>query len=253
MIIKSNLVRICILSTLVILFPLVQNQWLNLYLFDKNSFTIFKLLYYLSGLLIPILVCINSLNNFTFYKFSNNKKNNNLVISGKSLLIITFIALITLSTLILSYFIINFKLYFSLIISDNNYLINFDFNKYILYVGIISILLLFKKVKLIIKRITLINFFMISIIIWYLKINNILFENIFLLNNLLKFENINYISIIILLCIEIIYYIWSYISYSSYLSDWKMPLPNLNLVFLHCFNIIYFYLMIILYYSILSS
>ena len=77
--------RLTIFVLLVILFPLVQNQWLNLYLFDINNFTIYKLLYYLSGLIFPILVFKNSLNKFTYYKFLNNKIKNYHRISGKSL------------------------------------------------------------------------------------------------------------------------------------------------------------------------
>ena len=82
MIIKFSLLRLSIIISLVILFPLVQKQWLNLYLFDINNLSIYKLLYYLSGLIVPILVIINSLNNFTYYKFNFYKKNNNNFISN---------------------------------------------------------------------------------------------------------------------------------------------------------------------------
>ena len=43
--------------------------------------------------------------------------------------------------------------------SNNEYLVQFDTDKQILFVVIISILLLFEKTKFIIKKITLTNFF----------------------------------------------------------------------------------------------
>ena len=76
LIIKFSLLRLSIIILLVILFPLVQKQWLNLYLFDINNLSIYKLLYYLSGLFVPVLVIINSLNKFTYYQFNLLKKIN---------------------------------------------------------------------------------------------------------------------------------------------------------------------------------
>ena len=116
MIIKFSLLRLSIIILLVILFPLVQKQWLNLYLFDINNLSIYKLLYYLSGLIVPILVIINSLNKFTYYKFNfHKKKNNNSDVSGKSLLLITLVILSILSILISNYIFINLKIIFNLL------------------------------------------------------------------------------------------------------------------------------------------
>ena len=101
MIIKFSLLRLSIIILLVILFPLVQKQWLNLYLFDINNLSIYKILYYLSGLFVPILVIINSLNKFTYYKFNFHKKNSNYSdISGKSLFLITLVISSLISILI---------------------------------------------------------------------------------------------------------------------------------------------------------
>ena len=250
MIIKFSLLRLTIIVLLVILFPLVQNQWLNLYLFDINNFTIYKLLYYLSGLICPILVFKNSLNKFTYYKFLNNKLKNYHRISGKSLFLITLGILLLLSFLIFNYIFINFNIFSNLFISDNKYLYYFDFYKQIIFAFIISILLIFKKSKLFIKKITLINFFIFSCFIWYIEINNIqitdLFENV----NFFKFETINFLNILFLLFIEILYYFWSYLSNSTYLSDWRLPVLYKSEI-TPIFKIIIFYLFIILYYSIL--
>ena len=120
-----------------------------------------------------------------------------------------------------------------------------------LFRSIISILLLLKKTKLFIKKIVLINYFIASIIIWYLKVNNILFT-IPYLNNFFKFESFNFANIFFLLSVEILYYLWSYISYDTRLSDWSIPKPKKTIIY-PIFNIMFFYLMIILYYSILSK
>ena len=246
--IKFSQLRLSIIFLLVIFLPLAQNQWLNLYLFDTKNFTIYKLLYFCSGLIFPIIVCITSFRNFTFYKFNNIKSNAN--VGGKSLLLITLIAVSTLSTIISSYLFVNYKILFNFYISDSNNLLNFNIDKHYLFVVIISILLLFKKTKVFIKKIILTNFFMISFMIWYSKINNLLLNDTFLINNSLKFENTNFLNLLFLLSIEIIYYLWSYISYSSNLSDWTIPIP-IRADLSPFLSIIFFYLMIFLYYLIL--
>ncbi len=251
MIIKFNLIKLSIFSALVILFPLVQNQWLNLYLFDENNLTIYKLLYYLSGLIFPLIVTFTSLNNFTVFKFINKKTNKRNHINGKSLLVIVVLSLIILSTLICIYVLINYKLLYTLFKTNNTFLIDIDIYKYFYFVLTISILLVFKKIKFTIKKILLVNFFSISLIFWYLKVNNILFTEIYF-TKLFKFENLEFINIFFLLSIELIYYLWSYISHDSYLSDWNIPLPyKTDLV--PVVKIVFFYLMVIIYYSLLSN
>ena len=252
MIIKFSLLRQSIIILLVILFPLVQKQWLNLYLFDINNLSIYKLLYYLSGLIVPVLVIINSLNKFTYYKFNFHKKNNNnFDISGKSLFLITLVILSILSILISHYIFINYKIISNLLISNNEYLVQFDIDKQILFVVIISIFLIFKKTKFLLKKITLTNFFIFSIINWYSQINNSSINDVIPFY-IFKFENINFVNIVFLLAIETMFYLWSYISYNSYLSDWNVPKPFKREV-TPIFNIIIFYLLVILYYSILSK
>ncbi len=252
MIIKFSLLRLSIIILLVILFPLVQKQWLNLYLFDINNLSIYKLLYYLSGLIVPFLVIINSLNKFTYYKFNFHKKNNNnndLDISGKSLFLITLVISCILSILISHYIFINLKIILNFLMSNNEYLVKFDFDKQILFVVIISIFLIFKKTKFLLKKIILTNFFIFSIFSWYSQINNSSLNNVIPFY-IFKFGNINFVNLVFLLAIETMFYLWSYISYNSYLSDWNLPKPYKKEV-IPILNIIMFYLLIILYYSIL--
>ena len=252
MIINFSFARLSIIFLLVIIFPFIQKQWLNLYLFDINNFSIYKLLYYVSGLIVPIFVVINSLNKFTYYKFNyhikNNNKNNNNNINGKLLLLLTFIVLTTLSYLISYYIFINLKIFTSLLLSTNEYLIQFDIDKQIFFMAIISTFLIFKKTKYFIKKIILTNFFIFSIIIWYSEISSSFTIDIVPLYTI-KFGNINFINIAFLMAIEIFTYLWSYISYSSYLSDWNVPKPCKNEVKSTIFILIY-YLFIILYYSL---
>tara|TARA_A100000164_G_scaffold247436_1_gene220175 strand:+ start:55 stop:810 length:756 start_codon:yes stop_codon:yes gene_type:complete len=249
LIIKFSLIRLSIIFLLVILFPLVQNQWLNLYLFNINNFTIYKVLYYLSGIIVPILVIINSLNDFTYYKFNYYKKNKKNYISGKLLLLLTAIILTLLSILISQYIFINFKIFLNFFFSNNEYLVQFDIDKQILFVIVFSTLLIIQKTKFIIKKIILANFLIFSITTWYSQINNSFFID-GIPSYIFKFGNINFINIAFLLAIETVFYVWSYISYSSNLSDWKVPIPSENDVST-IFNIVMIYLSIFLYYSIL--
>ncbi len=250
MIIKFSLLRLSLIILLVILFPLVQKQWLNLYLFDINNLTVYKLLYYLSGLIVPFLVIVNSLNKFTYYKFNFHKKNNNNSdISGKSLFLITLVILSILSILISNYIFINIKIILNLLMSNNEYLVQYVIDKQILFVVIISIFLIFEKTKFLLKKITLTNFFIFSIINWYSQINDSSLNDVIPFY-IFKFENINFVNIIFLLSIEIMFYLWSYLSYNSYLSDWNVPKPYKKEV-TPMSNIIMYYLLVILYYSIL--
>ena len=137
----------------------------------------------------------------------------------------------------------------NLLISNNEYLVQFDIDKKILFVVIISIFLIFKKTKFLLKKITLINFFIFSIINWYSQINNSSLNDVIPFY-IFKFGNINFVNIVFLLAIETMFYLWSYISYNSYLSDWNVPKPHMKEI-TPILNIIMFYLLVILYYSIL--
>ena len=133
--------------------------------------------------------------------------------------------------------------------NNNEYLVQFDIDKQILFVVTISIFLIFKKTKFLLKKIILINFLTFSIINWYSQINNHSLND-FIPLYIFKFGNINFVNIVFLLAIETMFYLWSYISYNSYLSDWNVPKPYKKEI-TPILNIIIFYLLIILYYSIL--
>ena len=248
MIIRFSLPRLSIVFSLVIILPLLQNQWHNLSQFENTTLSFYRFLYYLSGLICPLLVCLNSINKFTHYKF--DKKSGKNTITGKFLLIITLILLLTLSILISNYIYFNFELFYKILI-NNKHLFTFDFNKIIFFILTISILLIFKITRSFLKKLILINFFMISIFIWYSQINNLLIEENLLLTKFWNIENINYINILFLLVIESFYYLWSYISYNSNLSDWIVVNPSKRDL-ANIIKIIIFYLFIFIYYSIMD-
>ena len=90
---------------------------------------------------------------------------------------------------------------------------------------------------------------MLSVSIWYSKLNDLSLNDIFSEHIFLKFENYNFINIFFLLTIEIFFYIWSYLSYGTYLSDWKVPIP-VKADFKPLLEIVFFYLIIMTYYAI---
>ena len=250
MLINFSIVRLSIIFLLIIFLPLVQNQWLNLYLFDINNFTFYKLLYYLSGLACPVFVCLNSIHNFTYYSFLKNNIRSNNKIKGKFLLLITLILLILISHLVLNYIFINVEFIFKFFI-NKNYQFNININERIIFIFFLSLLLIINKSKIFIKKFILLNYFICSIFIWYSKINNILVNDKFLINSYFNFENKNFTNILILLTIEIVYYLWSYISYKTNLSDWLVPMPCKKDI-KPLLNFLIFYFLIIIYYSILE-
>ena len=234
MIINYKQLRLILIITFVLTFPFVQKQWFNLYLFNRNSLSFYSILYYLSGIICPVIICLYSLNNFTYYQFNIKDPKNNRVIKGKTLLTVILLTIIPLSVFIANYLYINFKV-----------------TQPIYFVFIISFLLIFKQTRILIKKLVLINFFFITLFIWYSQINNINIDNNFLLNNYLNLDNSNFINIIFLFVIEIIYYLWSFVSYKNNLSDWVVNKP-LKTDFLNGLKIFIFYSFVIVYYSILE-
>ncbi len=250
MIIKNNSTSFIIIISIVLIIPFVQKQWFNLYLFNNNDISFHSILYYLSGLITPFLICLNSLNNFTYYKFSNNKINSKIIIKGKTLLLYVSINLILLSYLIVNYFYINFDFITNLFWDgikfqqpDNYQLGYFNF--------FIAILLIFNVSRILLKKFILINFSLISFYIWYLQIKNINVDDQFHISKYHLTDNINLINVLILFTIEIAYFTWSFLSYKNNLSNWMIQIPQ-KVDINNIFKIFIFYFFIYIYYSIPS-
>ena len=244
-----SLYKLPIIFLLVILFPLIQNQWQNLYLFDQSNFSFYKILFSLSGLLFPTIVCLNSFNKFTHYNFSSKSLKNKFVIKGIFLLLFVLLFLIIFTKVLIDYILINIDFVFQIFFNFNNNL-NLEFDKIFIFMFTISILLIVKKTNKFLKKIILLNFFICSLFIWFLQTNKLFKVDNFLINNYLNTDNLYLINIAFICLLEIMFYFWSYISNTTNLSDWVVPIPNFS-IFLPIYRIISFYLLILIYYLIL--
>ena len=246
-----SLYRFSIIILLVIFFPLFQNQWQNLHMFDESKFTFAKLLFYLSGIVFPFIVYYNSLNIFTFYKFDSDKYNKKFDINGKILLLFLILILVLFSKLIYNYFLINIDFLFQIFFKYNDKL-TFELDIEIISIFIISILLIIKKTNILLKKFILANFLASSLFIWSLNINKTLTTSELLINKFFDFENLNLINIIFIVLLEIMFYFWTYISNKNNLSNWVVPCPNFNFL-IPIYKIIIFYALILIYYLIIGS
>ena len=251
MIIKKNTTNLLYTISLLLIFPLVQKQWFNLYSFNINDISFYSILYYLSGTICPSLVCLNSLKNYTYYKFNKDKIDSIKVIKGKRLLFLVAINLIFLSYLIADYIYINFDLIFNLFLEGIN-VPKPDIPQLSFFIFLISILLIFKKSRFLLKKIILVNFILISLYLWHLQINNISVDDQFHIYRYFGLNDLNLINIFILVAIEFSFFTWSFLSYSTNLSDWIVPKPQKGDIF-PILNMFIFYFFIIIYYSILTK
>ena len=250
MIIKNNTTKLIVTLSFLLILPVVQKQWLNLYSLNINNISFYSILYYLSGAICPSLVCLNSLKNYTYYNFNKDKIHSKKIIKGKRLLFLVAINLIFLSFLIADYIYINFDLIFNLFLEGIN-VPKPDIPQFIFFIFLISILLIFKKSRFLLKKIILINFILISLYLWHLQINNISVDDQFHIYRYFGLNDLNLINIFILVAIEISFYTWSFLSYKTNLSDWIVPKPQKGDV-IPFLNIFIFYFFIIVYYLILT-
>ncbi len=172
------------------------------------------------------------------------------MIKGKALLFSVVINLILLSYLIIDYIYINFDLISNLLFKGIKSHQS-DVVQLSLFILLISILLIFKKSMLFIKKLILGNFILISFYIWYLQIRNINVDDQFHIYKYFGLNDINLINVFILVSIEISFFTWSFLSYKTNLSDWNVYTPKKGDLF-PLLKILIFYFFIIIYYSILT-
>ena len=161
MLIKKKSTQLLLTLSLLIILPYVQKQWLNLYLFDINDISFYSILYYMSGTLCPFLICLNSLNNYTYYYFNKNNIYSKKIIKGKTLLFLVATNLIFLSYLIANYIYINFDFICNSFLKGIN-LQTPDTFHFSFFIFLISVLLIFKNFRLLFKKLILVNFIFIS-------------------------------------------------------------------------------------------
>ena len=250
MVIKKNSTGLLITLSFLLILPFVQKQWFNLYLFNISNISFYSILYYLSGTICPSLVCFNSLKNYTYYNFNKSKIYSKNIIKGKRLLFLVVINLIFLSYFIANYIYINFDLIFNLFIQGIN-LPKLDIIQLCFFIFLISILLIFKKSRFLLKKLILVNFILISFYLWYLQIKNINVDDQFHIYGYFGLDDLNLINLFILIAIEISFFSWSFLSYKTNLSDWIVRKPQRSDV-IPILNMFIFYFFIIIYYSKLS-
>ena len=250
MIIKNNTKKLLVTLSFLLILPLIQKQWFNLYLFNINDISFYSILYYLSGTICPSLVCLNSLKCYTHYDFNKNNIFSKNIITGKRLFLLVVLNLIFLSYFIIDYIYINFELIFNLFFEGIN-LPKLDNTQLSFFIFLISILLIFKKSRFILKKLILVNFILISFYIWHLQINNINVNDQFHIYRYFGLNDLNLINLFILVAIEISFYTWSFLSYKTNLSDWIVPKPQKRDI-IPFLNIFIFYFFIIVYYLILT-
>jgi len=250
LIIKSNTTKLLFTVSILLILPIVQKQWFNLYSFNIDDISFYSILYYLSGAICPSLVCLKSLENYTHYNFNKDKIHSEKVIKGKRLLFLVAINLLFLSYSIADYIYINFDIIFNLFLEGIN-VPKSDIPQLIFFIFLISILLIFKKSRFLLKKIILVNFILISIYLWHIQINNISVDDQLHIYRYFGLNDLNLINIFILVLIEISFYTWSFISYKTNLSDWIVPKPQKGDV-IPFLNMLIFYFFIIIYYSILT-
>ena len=250
MIIKNETKKLLVTLSFLLIFPFIQKQWFNLYLFNINDFSFYSILYYLSGSICPSLVCLNSLKNYTYYNFNKKKINSNNSIKGKRLFFFVAINLICLSYFIADYIFINLDFIFKLIFKGINLpapdMIQLSFS-----IFLISIFLIFRKSRFLLKKLILVNFIFISLYLWHLQINNINVDDQFHIYRYFGLNNLNIINLFILVAIEISFFTWSFLSYKTNLSDWIVNQPQKE-DFIPILNMFIFYSFIVIYYSILT-
>ncbi|MBO8232014.1 hypothetical protein CU311_04945 [Prochlorococcus marinus str. MU1402] len=250
MIIKNNTTKLLVTFSFLLILPFVQKQWFNLYSLNIKDISFYSILYYLSGIICPSLVCLNSLKNYTNYNFNKNKLHTKNIIKGKKLLFLVAINLIFLSYFIADYLYINFDLIFNLFLGGIN-VPKLEILQLSLFIFLISISLIFKKSRFLLKKIILVNFILISLYLWHFQINNISVDDQFHIYRYFGLNDLNLINLFILVAIEISFFSWSFLSYKTNLSDWMVPKPQKGDV-IPFLNMFIFYIFIIIYYSILT-
>ena len=250
MIIKNNTTKLFVTVSFLLILPFIQKQWFNLYSFNTNDISFYSILYYLSGAICPSLVCLSSLKNYTYYTFNKNKIYSKNVIKGKRLLFLVAINLTFLSFFIADYIYINFDLIFKLFFEGINLpklgIIQLNF-----LILLISILLIFKKSRFLLKKLILVNFSLIALYIWHIQINKIIVDEKFHIYRYFGLNDLNLINIFILVAIEISFFTWSFLSFKTNLSDWIVRMPQ-KMDVTPILNIFIFYFFIIVYYLILT-
>jgi len=170
----------------------------------------------------------------------------------RSISYIVFPILLIFSTLITKYYIY----LFSIINNASFNLLEFN-HLQIIFILIISFLLLINRTKKKVKNLYLIYYLINFSIYWTINTYSLNISNTVIRDNFInKFIssnlNFNYINIIFLFLLEILFFLWSFISHKNNLSDWYIPIPKKSNLY-PLLNIILFYFGLIVYFYIFKN
>ena len=251
LILKKTIKKLIIIISFALLLPFIQKQWLNLSLLSQNKYSFYSVIYYLSAILFPLLISFLSLTEFTEYKFFESKENVRKFIKGKSLLALVVCSLIPLSLISIYYLNINIEFIVNNFFRENLiYQISNLQNLFIIL--IISILFVFKNIRILLKKIILTNFILFSLLVWHGNINSQIINDTFLNKGYLNLENNNVTNIFFLFSFELFFYIWSYVAYKNNLSNWEVPMPSIREV-KYLYKFIIFLIISLVYYSLVEK
>jgi len=127
----------------------------------------------------------------------------------------------------------------------------------LIFILIISILLLIKKTKKKVKKLYLIYYLINFSFYWTINTYSLNISNSFIKDNYIKNFissnlNFNYINIIFLFLLEILFFLWSFIVNKNNLSDWNIPKPKKRNLY-PLVNISLFYFGLIVYFYMLKN
>jgi len=224
---------------------------LNISLLIDKQISAYNTLYYLSGYIFPLILFLYSLTNLTHYQFNSIYKKDSKK-GFQYIFYIIFPILIIFSILITKYYLFLFS---KIINAPFNFL---EFNKFqFIIILIFSVLLLIKKTKKIVKILYLIYYLINFTIYWTINtypfnIPNTFYNDNYINNYLTSNSNFNYINIIILFILEILFFLWSYVSHKNNISDWYIPIPQKSSLY-PLVNILIFYFGLIVYFYIFKN
>ena len=159
--------------------------------------------------------------------------------------------------LIFSILITKYYIYlFSKIINASFNLLEFNHLQLIITL-IISLLLLIKKTRNKVKNLYLIYYLFNFSIYWTINTYSLNISNTFIkdnyINNFISNNlNFNYINIVFLFLLEILFFLWSFIVHKDNLSDWRIPIPKKSNLY-PLVNIFLFYFGLIVYFYMFKN
>ena len=126
----------------------------------------------------------------------------------------------------------------------------------LIIISLFFILLMFNKTKFIVKKIFLLIFFIFTVFIWTntqlnLNMDYELFNLLESMPGYFKLSNLYILNIYLIAIFDILFYLWSYISYKNNISDWSVTIPSKKFVTPILIICLFYFGMLIYYFNLL--